>query len=141
MIRLHRELVEGSPHAARLAKAGVWRGDFLELPEEHYAPIAGYTPAPPPTTVPPMEPETIGSTSIAAMQRLGSLLAASVKWLWAGCPITPRTLARRRLELCQTCPNWRPEAWAGTGGCRLCGCTRLKLEMATSRCPLAPPKW
>ena len=72
---------------------------------------------------------------------------ASAEWAAAGCPLAEReTLEFRRLK-CEgdssspACPHWSPSDYLGTGGCRLCGCSRAKLWMATSQCPMTPPRW
>jgi hypothetical protein len=42
----------------------------------------------------------------------------------------------RRWGLCMTCPNLVNDR------CKLCGCYfRVKIELATERCPLEPPLW
>jgi hypothetical protein len=36
-------------------------------------------------------------------------------------------------------PGWDHSAYGGIGRCRKCGCTALKLRLATAKCPLG--KW
>lgn len=50
---------------------------------------------------------------------------------------------RRRNSICQGCELWDPAGNFGLGECRhkACGCTGAKRALATSRCPLNPPKW
>lgn len=45
----------------------------------------------------------------------------------------------KRLAICAACEFWVPGKWFGTGGCKQCGCSRLKHHMRTAVCPLA--KW
>lgn len=65
-----------------------------------------------------------------------NLAGATALWVLAGCPATPdRDLQARRVT-CAACPDHQPEL---PQKCRLCGCTALKLELATERCPVG--KW
>lgn len=43
-----------------------------------------------------------------------------------------------RLEQCRGCPQWDEAGFAGLGRCRhrKCGCSRLKLLLATESCPI-----
>lgn len=52
--------------------------------------------------------------------------------------VTPETFSVRQ-ETCGLCPHRDPAARFRLGKCRVCGCTRLKLWLATERCPLG--KW
>jgi hypothetical protein len=61
------------------------------------------------------------------------------KWLLAGAPVPASDILHGRSEICAVCPQWNPKAWLGTGGCRKCRCSRFKLFMETSKCPLK--KW
>lgn len=65
------------------------------------------------------------------------------RWLKAGAPLAPRAIRRQRLAICRSCPYYAPTGNLGLGECQApgCGCTRTKLALATSTCPLTPPKW
>lgn len=44
----------------------------------------------------------------------------------------------RRLGICRACPEFDQ----ADGRCRVCGCyANLKTRLATSHCPLIPPRW
>ncbi len=44
----------------------------------------------------------------------------------------------RRRSICKSCEHWDAEALFNRGKCRKCGCSQLKLWMASARCPDAP---
>ncbi len=127
MVRLHRDLVNGSAHASRLTLRGRWEGDYLHMPEVDYARVMGYTPE----VARPLPP---------LPHRLRSLAAAMVRWVRAGCAIaSPRVRAARR-GICPTCPHWRPRAWLKPAHCAYCGCALVaKVVMGTESCPVG--KW
>jgi hypothetical protein len=64
-------------------------------------------------------------------------------WLRAGAPLAPRAIRRERLAICSACAYYAPAGNLGLGECKFpgCGCTRVKLALATSRCPQTPPRW
>jgi hypothetical protein len=68
---------------------------------------------------------------------------SGARWMAAGLPIVSRSIYRVRLTLCRACPHWSDGARLGLGKCNApgCGCTKLKLRLATERCPLNPPRW
>lgn len=91
-----------------------------------------------PATAPAPSPESPGVVTklTRARQELGH-------WLKAGAPLAPRATRRDRLSHCRACPYYAPRGNWGLGECQApgCGCTRVKLALATSSCPLTPPKW
>jgi hypothetical protein len=52
--------------------------------------------------------------------------------------VTEEQLLSRR-EICEGCSLWNGEASFGMGRCGSCGCTGLKLQVASEKCPLN--KW
>ena len=69
-----------------------------------------------------------------------SLLKSSVRWAKGGFSLADETLFSERKAICQTCQNWDLKAFAGSGKCKICGCsTKLKLKLKTEKCPLG--KW
>lgn len=61
---------------------------------------------------------------------------ATARFVEAGFPIVSRADYEARREACQACPNWDAKGFLGLfGQCKACGCTKLKLGMATERCP------
>lgn len=64
------------------------------------------------------------------------------KWAKSGFQTVSEEDLVSRLEICKGCEFWDADGFAGTGRCQKCGCsTQAKLRMATSSCPLTPPKW
>ncbi len=62
-------------------------------------------------------------------------------WAKAGFKVVERETFEERHAVCKTCEFWLPDARLGIGKCRKCGCSIYKLWMATSQCPLTPPRW
>jgi len=64
-------------------------------------------------------------------------------WLKVGAPIAPKAVRLARLAQCEACAYYRAAGNWGLGECQApgCGCTRAKLALAISTCPLTPPKW
>ena len=85
-----------------------------------------------------VEPEQAGP--LTKLRRLRLELLA---WKSAGCPMTPRAVRRQRIAFCEACKFYKPGGNLGFGECHApgCGCSRAKLWLATSKCPLNPPKW
>jgi hypothetical protein len=77
------------------------------------------------------------------MTKARRLRAELQVWRRAGFPRAPSAVRRARLAACRTCDYYNPRGNLSLGECRApgCGCTRLKLALATARCPLNPPKW
>ena len=46
-----------------------------------------------------------------------------------------------RKQICNNCPYWKPEAFAGLGACGICGCSVGKLYFPHSTCPDKPARW
>ena len=67
---------------------------------------------------------------------LNRLADAAGKWARAGMPVADSEQLRLRATACHACPEWDATAYAGAGRCTQCGCTALKLVMATEDCPL-----
>lgn len=66
-------------------------------------------------------------------------------WTWgkAGARLTSREGRKQRLAICRVCDYFNPKGNFGLGECQApgCGCSKVKLALATSSCPLKPPKW
>jgi hypothetical protein len=66
---------------------------------------------------------------------------AMLGWAKAGFPTVKRKTYEQRHAICNTCEHWSPDGLLGTGRCRKCGCSGVKLWLATSTCPDQPPRW
>ncbi len=79
-----------------------------------------------------------GGPTIAGM--LANFAAATARWAKAGLPVVADDQFKQRLNLCRNCPKgyWQETARFGLGKCASpgCGCTKLKLWLATEKCPL-----
>lgn len=66
---------------------------------------------------------------------------ATCRWAATGFQVVDQPVFAARLETCRGCPKWDEAARGGRGKCRhhTCGCTKLKLWLASEVCPLG--KW
>lgn len=56
--------------------------------------------------------------------------------LFNGSPKSPEELAQYRLEICKTCPQYRPRS----NTCKKCGCfMKMKTTLKKAKCPIG--KW
>lgn len=69
--------------------------------------------------------------------RAANAAAALSRWAKAGFPVVSEGEFNTRIEICRQCPHWQDAAVIPT--CAQCGCTAIKLEFATEKCPLG--KW
>lgn len=67
------------------------------------------------------------------------LAKSLVKWGSEGFPTADVKLLEQRQNICNSCEHWSPAAFAGLGRCKICGCTRYKLNLKTEKCPKG--KW
>lgn len=65
--------------------------------------------------------------------------AAAAKWASAGFPLADTETLALREEICGECRDWNASAFGGLGRCEICGCTKLKRNMTTEKCPKG--KW
>jgi hypothetical protein len=76
--------------------------------------------------------------------KLWRLKAEVANWGRAGFPMAPKAVRLERLALCKACEFYDAKGNMGLGLCGApgCSCTRVKLALATSRCPYpGNPKW
>lgn len=95
------------------------------------------------STIPPQQQRIPLPELASPMTKLRRLRREVWAWAQAGLPRASRQERQRRLAICQACQYYAPTGNLGLGECRApgCGCTRAKLALATSQCPLIPPKW
>tara|TARA_B100001093_G_C26450086_1_gene851907 strand:+ start:117 stop:464 length:348 start_codon:yes stop_codon:yes gene_type:complete len=70
-----------------------------------------------------------------------NLTKALVEWQRAGRPVVTSEQWNTRLTICRSCEFWREFKETKIAKCTKCGCSSGKLLLATSKCPLSPPKW
>ena len=70
-----------------------------------------------------------------------NLTNALVEWQRAGRPVVTSEQWNTRITICRKCEFWREFKETKIAKCTKCGCSSGKLLLATSRCPLSPPKW
>lgn len=68
-----------------------------------------------------------------------SVAVEGAKWAKAGFPIVSGEVLSERKGICAACEFWNADAFGGLGRCGKCGCSGVKLRLATSKCPLK--KW
>lgn len=61
------------------------------------------------------------------------------EWASSGFKVVAQGDFYRRLDICEGCSMWNGESAFGLGRCGKCGCTSVKLYLATEKCPLK--KW
>lgn len=86
---------------------------------------------------------TIPATQPTLWTKAKRLRAELVTWRKAGYRIAPRQVRAERSAICTPCPFYSRTGNFGLGECRApgCGCSRAKLWLASTRCPLPVPKW
>jgi len=62
-------------------------------------------------------------------------------WAKAGFKTVKRKVYEQRHAICGACEHWVPDARVGAGMCRKCGCSGVKLWLATATCPDQPARW
>ena len=70
-----------------------------------------------------------------------NFINAMKSWQAAGRPVVSKQVWNERLKICRGCDWWQEIAHTKIARCRKCGCSTVKLLLATSKCPLNPPKW
>jgi hypothetical protein len=82
------------------------------------------------------ESEKLGFKKLAK-----NLSQSLIAWNKAGRPIVSTTQWDYRLSICRGCEFWQEVGKTQIARCKKCGCSSGKLLLATSSCPLSPPKW
>jgi len=70
-----------------------------------------------------------------------NLATSLIAWQKAGRPVVTSEQWDARLAICRGCEYWQEIGTTNVARCKKCGCSSGKLLLATSRCPLNPPKW
>lgn len=73
---------------------------------------------------------------------LASNLATSlIEWQRSGRKVVTSEQWNKRLSICRGCEFWSEVYKTKIARCKKCGCSSGKLLLATSSCPINPPKW
>lgn len=62
-------------------------------------------------------------------------------WTKSRRPVVSASQWSKRLSICRGCQFWMENTKTKVAKCMKCGCSSGKLLLATSNCPLNPPKW
>lgn len=68
-----------------------------------------------------------------------TFLHSMADWAAHGFKVVSDPELDARKQSCEACQNWNADGYAGTGECKVCGCSRVKLYLAAQRCPIG--KW
>lgn len=80
-----------------------------------------------------IDPATGQPTPLEMAERFARSM---VDWARAGFRTLEKERYQARRNICEGCQQWRGDgAMLGTGRCGACGCSGLKLFLATQRCP------
>lgn len=135
-----RDIDARAPHRPagykeRVLAAGTIDGDEIEIPDEVYKALC----------------DEFRNDGPTWLELFSNFARASAKWVLAGFPLVSEQVLKRRLgpKGCgvglpegERCPHFEPDAFAGAGRCRLCGCgSKLKAHMATEKCPDGRAGW
>jgi hypothetical protein len=93
--------------------------------------------------LPPALPRFPSPEHASIPTKLIRLKGELLLWRAAGYPKAPKSTRRARLAICRACSYYNRAGNLFFGECQApgCGCTRAKLALGTSSCPLKPPKW
>lgn len=72
-------------------------------------------------------------------QRARNFTAAMAGWARDGGRIVDQITFEQRQQACHTCPHWGGSSMVGYAACGVCGCSGLKLFLASQSCPKG--KW
>lgn len=70
-----------------------------------------------------------------------NLKSALIEWQRSGRKVVTSEQWNKRLSICRGCEFWSEVLKTKIARCKKCGCSSGKLLLATSVCPLNPPKW
>lgn len=87
-------------------------------------------------------PEFCGSTEPpTATDKAMEFASAAIHWIRQKAPVVSLEVFQERQSKCESCELYGGARTFGFIGCGKCGCTGLKLYLATSTCPLDEPRW
>lgn len=110
-------------------------------------PVLKETVKPTPTPVTKKDNTLQNEPPQSDVERLGffglakNLTTSLIAWQKAGRPVVTSEQWNERIKICRSCEFWQEVGTTNIARCKKCGCSSGKLLLATSRCPLNPPKW
>lgn len=76
-----------------------------------------------------------------AADKAREFAVAASRWIKQRAPVVSEEVFLERKEKCESCELYGGTRTFGFIGCGKCGCTGLKLYLATEKCPLPEPRW
>lgn len=73
------------------------------------------------------------------VDRAVNFAKAMAAWTASGFSLASADVVAVRAKECEGCDQWNPKGYGGLGECKHCGCSGVKIHLATSSCPLG--KW
>ena len=70
-----------------------------------------------------------------------NLAHSLISWKKSGRPVEESNQWNNRISICRSCSHWTENTQTNYAKCTKCGCGSGKLLLASSKCPLNPPKW
>lgn len=89
--------------------------------------------------VAPYAVRVVEETAPGVLRQVSTLSVALMDWAKVGFKLASPIELDARIAICQKCEQWEPKGWAGLGKCKKCGCSGVKLKLASEKCPLG--KW
>ncbi len=83
--------------------------------------------------------EILGVETPTTFQMAKNLASSAVRWAQSGFALADTETLENRKTICNACEHWESEANLGLGKCQKCGCTSVKLRLASETCPI--DKW
>ena len=99
----------------------------------------------PPQTKTPQTPlkeqYEIEATELGFKNLPKNLAHSLISWKKSGRPVVESHQWNDRISICRSCSYWTDNTQTNYAKCTKCGCGSGKLLLASSKCPLNPPKW
>ena len=70
-----------------------------------------------------------------------NLAHSLISWKKSGRPVVESHQWNKRISICRSCSFWTENKQTNYAKCTKCGCGSGKLLLASSKCPLNPPRW
>jgi hypothetical protein len=84
-------------------------------------------------------PDLAMRANVTLPEMMRNLGQAAILYANDGFKNCTREQHNQRLEICKACEFWDASGYMGLGKCRKCGCSGMKLWVASSKCPIG--KW